>query len=335
MYLLAPANPKEFINRALWFKSPLARKLQSQKKVEFGFEIKGHLKEITQAPDLFWGVHLPVALATNWYYNPERRIKIINEVEKIAKLKPHYAVLHGISLLWKPPSKTYINRYFNISDASEHLKVLHANIKFINQLKTLVPLKIENGLVVDFYYKNDEIPFPYTYLHTGVQKVDDFLYIHKKTGVDCLLDIEHLILSLNFLNREKNYRNLPVEKIDHLSSEDEKLQKIFGYYLKKNYIPYAQPKIKLEDVVKKCQAKIFHLSGNSEDVVSGRKILSHGPIDPKNKTFRKNLRLILAQKPEILVLETANASIPGWEFLRPNETEISFENLCQILLEEL
>lgn len=335
MKLLAPASPKEFVNRTLWFKKPVARRLQTEKKIEFGFEIKGLLIDIKKAPDLFWGVHLPVSLATNWYYNPARRLKIIREIEKIAKLKPHYAVLHGISLLWKPPSKTYIHRYFNISAAREYLKVLNANIKLINQLKTLLPLKIENGLVVDFYYKKDEIPLPYTYLHTGVQKVNDLSYIHKKTGVDTLLDIEHLILSLNFLNREKNYQNVPVEKIDQLTLEDKKLQKIFGYYIKKNYIPYAQPKIKLDDVVKKCQAKIFHLCGNSQDAIFGKKILSHGPINPKNKTFRKNLRLILDQKLEILVLETANASIPGWEFLRPNETEISFYNLCEILLEEL
>ena len=334
MKLLAPGSPKEFINRALWFKSPLARKLQSQKKVEFGFEIKGPLKEISKAPDLFWGVHLPVDLATNWYYNPARRIKIISEVKKIAKLKPYYAVLHGISLLWKPPSKNYIHRYFNISGAKEYLKVLDSNIKLINQLKKLFPLKIENGLIVDFYsYPHLK---PYTYLHTGVQKLLDTIYLKQKTGVEIVLDLEHLILSLNFLNRQKNYREIPVEKMARLSPAEQKVKKIFGYNLGKNYIPYVDNKIKLAEILPKFGAKYFHLCGDRQDAVFGKKILSHGPIEIADKIFRRNLRMILAQKPEVLVLETSNSTIDKtWNYLRPNETEISFENLCQILLEEL
>jgi len=334
MYLLAPASPKEFINRALWFKSPEARKLQSQKKVEFGFEIKGPLKEITQAPDLFWGVHLPIELATNWYYDPSKRKSLIEEVKRVTKLRPNYAVLHGIALRWTPPAKDYIHRYFNLADTKNYQKVLQANVKLINILKNIAPLKIENGQVVDFYQQR---PFsPYTCLHTGIQKFMDMIYLKKKTGVEIVLDIEHLILTLNFLNRTKNYRNIPIEKISDLTADDKKLKTIFGFILKKNYIPYLRKKISFEKVLPCFGAKYYHLTGTTQDAVFGKKILSHGPISPTNKTFRKHLKLVLAQRPEVLVLETASSGHGNaWNHLRSNETEISFENMCKILLEEL
>lgn len=334
MKLLAPTNPKQLTDRALWFKSPQARKLQQEKGVEFGFELKGSLKDfknLKNPPALFWGAHLPVSFATEWYYSAKTTK---NPISHLADLKPDYVVLHGISLRWTPPAKEYIQRYVNLSLPEEYLKVLAANIELINELKKIVPLKIENGLIVDFYsYPH---PKPYTYLHTGVQKLLDMIYLKQKTGVEIILDLEHLILSLNFLNRQKNYRKIPIEKMANLSPTEQKIKKIFGYNLKKNYIPYLDKKIKLAEILPKFGAKYFHLCGDRQDAVFGKKILSHGPIELADKTFRRNLRLILAQKPEVLVVETSNSTIDKtWNYLRPNETEISFGNMCQILLEEL
>ncbi|MCL5407568.1 MAG: hypothetical protein M1429_03675 [Patescibacteria group bacterium] len=73
MYLLVPGNSKQLTERALWFKNPVARRLQQEKGVEFGFELKGEPEDIKEAPPLYWGYHLPVDFATEWYYHPSRK----------------------------------------------------------------------------------------------------------------------------------------------------------------------------------------------------------------------------------------------------------------------
>jgi len=178
---------------------------------------------------------------------------------------------------------------------------------------------------------------PHTFLTTGIGRFDDLLYLKKKTGIEIMFDIEHMQTLLNFLLRKKNYRNIPIEKIEKLSVDEKKLKDIFGFYLKKNYIPYLDREVTLGQMIKKLAPKFFHVTGSLQDIISGKKILTHGPIKLEDKTFRKNIRLVLAQKPEVILLETASSMIGGnaWKHLRPNETEISFGNLCQILLEEL
>ncbi len=335
MKLLAPANPGELSDRERWFKMPEARKLAQQKRVIFGIEMKGPLENIQEAPPVYWGLHLPDTLATEWYYHPARREAMTREVERVAKLKPAYAVLHGIHLLWHPPTREYIQRYANRSDAAEYLKILDENIKFIQRIKTILPIRIENFPLYNYYQKDGEF-LPETYLYTGIGRLNDLFYLKQKTGVDILLDLEHLILTINFLNRRRNYHKLPKENPGKLKREEKTAKDIFGFYLKKNLIPYADEEIKMEKIIKKIGAKFYHLTGSVQDVIPGKKIITHGPIKISDKTFRKNLRSILAQKPEVLVVETASfADSNAWKHLRPNETEISFNNLCEILLEEL
>ena len=335
MKLIAPTSPKELANRARWFKTIKARELAETRAVEFGFELKGPLEDIQEAPPLFWGVHLPDSFSTEWYYHPEIREKLFSKVSKLSKLKPDYFVLHGTHLLWHPPAKEYIRRYENRSQPSEYFKVLKANIDLIKNLKKILPLKIENYPLYDYYQKNNHI-LPETYLYTGIGRLNDLLYLKEKTGVDILFDLEHMIIMLNFLNRERNYHNLPIKKIDKLTADDQRLKAIFGFYLKKGYIPYVDKKITLEEMITKIGAKFYHLTGSTCDVIHGERIATHAPINIDDKTFRKHLGLILAQKPEALVIETANSKINScWNHLRPNETEISFRNLCEILLEEL
>ncbi len=335
MKLLAPANSKETLDRALWFKNPVARKLNQKKNVEFGFELKGKPENIEDAQPIFWGYHLPGYFATEWYYHPEKRKDLILEINKIAKLKPDYVVMHGIHLLWQPPIKEYIQRYANYSDSKEYFKILDSSIELINQLKKIIPLKIENFPLYNYYDDNGQI-LPYTYLFSGVGRLNDLFYLKEKTGVDILIDIEHLEVILNFLNRKKNYRDLPREKDITFTEDEIRLKKIFGYVLKKDVIPYVEEEIKLEDIIEKIRAKFYHLTGSFQDVISGKKVTSHGPIDYQDKRFRRILRTVLRQNPEVLVLETADSSIGNaWKHLRKNEIELSFYNLCKILLEEL
>lgn len=337
MKLLAPSTPEEFINRVGWFKKPFARRLLQEKGVEFGFELKGPSEKIVEAPPLFWGVHLPINLASKWYHFPNHREKIFRELERLAKLKPDYAVLHGINLYRQPESKKFPDRYLNSTEPGEYLKILEANIEFISQVKKILPLRIENTLLADFYIENEEYKIaPLTHFHSQVQVLDDLLYISKKTNAEILLDLEHLILTASFLNRQKNYQKLPVNRIENPTSDEKRINEIFGFWLEKDSYPYIDEKIDIDQKIKKYQAKFYHLTGSTQDVIFNKRVLSHGPIELGDMTFRKNLRMILAKKPEVLVLEVANSTVnSAWNWLRPNETEISFENLCQILLEEL
>ena len=339
MRLLAPANPKELVDRSRWFETPEAKKLAQGKGVEFGVEIKGPLKNIQKAMDCFWGIHFPDHLATEWYYNakhPELRSSIMRELVRVAKLKPNYAVIHGIHLIWHPPAKESVRRFIDRGTSLEYFKILDANIMLINEIKSLFNLKLENYPLY-FYYLQDEGYQPYTFLSTGIGRLDDLVYVKEKTGVEIMFDIEHMLITLNLLQRKRNYANLPVKKIEELTPEEQKLKEIFGFNLKKGYIPYLDKEITLSEMIKKVGAKYYHVTGGVQDVITGKRVAAHAPIKLDDKFFRKNLRLVLAQKPEVMLVETSNSTLEPKTFphLKKNETEISFRNLCRILLEEL
>jgi len=332
--LLAPANPKELTNRLQWFKTPEALKLAKEKRVEFGIEIKGVLEEIKKTPPIFWGVHLPVEFATEWYYGKEKRQSLIDRAKRASALKPDYAIMHGIDFGWPSLPKDDVHRYLNRADPKEVFALLEANIELIKILKKYLPLKIENGCLVDLYFEKNRF-LPHTSLHLGAQKLDDLLYFQQKTGVDIVFDLEHLTLTLNFLNRQKNYQNVPITKIKASTAKELEIAKIYGFKLKKGSYPYLEKKATIEDKIRQYQTKYYHVCGNTQEF-QGNKILSHGPIELNDRTFRQNLQAILAQKPEWIVSESTNPdSGPEWNYLRPNENEISFRNLCRILLEEL
>lgn len=338
MYLLAPANPRQLQNRLMWLKAAAPRQLAQEKRVEFGFEIKGEPENITARPPLFWGYHLPDYFATEWYYHPEKRAHLMTRLKHLAALKPDYVNFHGTHLWWQPDPKEKIERYLNRSEPEEYLKILDSNIEFIKEIKKILPqtrLTLENYPLYGYYLKDDQI-LPETYLYTGSGRLNDLLYLKEKTGVEILLDIEHLILTLNFLNRRKNYATVPVQKIENPSVLTKKLYDIFGFYIEKDYYPYTDREVTYKEMVAKIHAKIYHLTGSTQDVIPGVRDVTHGPIEVGDKVFREHLRAVLAQCPEAMLLETADSTVnPCFHYLRPNETELSFENLCEILLEEL
>jgi len=335
MYLLVPSNSKDLMETALWFKNPIALKLLEEKGVEFGFELKGEPETITEAPDLYWGYHIPVNFAEKYHYHPENRQELLNSLKHITKLKPHYVNMHGIKLWWKPARGKYVKRYESRDSALEYFEILKETIELVKKVKEIFPqLTFENTTLTDYYHPDSEV-IPMTALQTSIGAVLDQIYIKEQTGVELLLDIEHSIVSLNFLNREKNYADLKQDKID-LTSEEGKISNIFGYKIKKGFIPYAEPKLKFEEIVAKSNAKRYHVTGTTQDVIMGKKDLSHAPIQINDRTFRKNLRTILKQKPESILIETAKKSdYKCFSYLRENETELSFYAMCQILLEEL
>lgn len=335
MYLLVPSNSKDLMGTALWFKNPIARKLLEDKGVKFGFELKGKPDTVIKAPDLYWGYHIPISFTEDYHYHPEKRQELLDSLKHIVKLKPLYVNMHGIKLWWKPARGKYVKRYESRNSALEYFEVLKETIELVKKVKEIFPqLTFENTTLTDYYRPDGEV-IPMTALQTSIGAVLDQMYIKDQIGVELLLDIEHSIVSLNFLNREKNYADLKQDKID-LTFEEKKISDISGYKIKKGFIPYAEPKLKFEEIVAKAKAKRYHVTGTTQDVIMGEKDLSHAPIRINDLTFRKNLRTILKQDPESILIETAKKSdYKCFSYLRENETELSFYNLCEILLEEL
>jgi len=338
MFLLAPGNPKQLNERAQWFKTEAARKLAADFDVQFGFELKGAPENITEAPPLFWGYHLSDYFATEWYYHPNERQELFKRIVHLSKLKPNYLNFHGIHLWYKPDEMGKMERYINHSDSEEYLKVLDSNIEFVKELKKILPetrITMECYPLHAYYTKNGEFLLE-TYLYTGSGRLNDLLYLKEKAGIEILLDIEHLILTLNFLNRERNYKDVPVIKIENPSEITKKLYEIFGFYIKEGYYPYVDQKVDLAQTIKNFDAKIYHLTGSVQEIIPGVRNNAHAPIEINDPVFRTNLRMILVQKPEAMLVETADSTVnPCFSHLRSNETEISFDNLCRILLEEL
>ncbi len=335
MYLLAPTSHKEIFNTSQWFKHPTCRKLNQKKNVVFGFELKGELETIVSVPELFWGCHLPTNLAEELFYHPEKKKEMFGELSRIAKLKPAYVNVHGPKLWWQPPKENYIKRYEVRSTPEEIFKLLDYTVSFVKELKEIFSgLTLENTTLVD-YYRADEKYLPYTSLQTSLASINDIFYVQAKTSVELLVDIEHIIIGSNFLNRKKNYAELKKEKFNP-TQDEKRLEEIFGYKIRQGIIPYAEPELNVREFIKKAKARRFHVTGSSQDVIMGVKDLSHGPIKLNDQTFRENLRMVLSQNPESILLETANSRDNDcFSDLRPNETELSFYNLCEILLEEL
>lgn len=336
MYLLVPASSKQALERASWFKKPVARQLAQEKGVEFGFELKGEPETIRQAPPLYWGYHLPGEFAAEWHYHPELHDKLLKSISHLTSLNPSYINLHGPKLWWQPKAKEYVRRYFNRSEPKEYFQLLEMTVELIKILRKTFPnLTFENTCLCD-YYRHDARLLPETSYQTNIGILNDLFYLQKQTGVELLFDLEHFILNQNFLARLKNYRHLPKNINKNESAQEKKLCQIFGFYIQKGSIPYLSNPVNLEDFVKILHAKYYHLTGSTQDVIPGKKDLTHGPVKKDDKIFRKNLRLVLAQKPEMVLLETASRGDNAcYNYLRSNETELSFYTLCEILLEEL
>lgn len=336
MHLLVPGNTKQLGKRVFWFKNQAARELAHKKGVDFGFELKGEPETVTETPPLFWGYHLPNYYLTQWYYHPEQQEELLRRLKPIVKLAPAYLNIHGAHLWWQPDPKEKQERYLNRSDSDSYLKVLDANIVFLTEIKKIFPqtrILLENYPLYNLYLDDNNEYLPETYLYTGSGRLNDLLYLREKTGVEILLDIEHLILTLNFLNRVKNYHQIPVKKIEglELTAITKTLYQIFGFYIKEDYYPYVDKPITYEEMVKKIGAKFYHLSGSDQDVANDR-VVTHGPINLGDEDFLARLKPVLDQRPEVLVLETADKKTNRcYNYLRTNETELSFQNLCRIL----
>lgn len=332
---MVPAGKENLVQVSTWFKNPIARRLMQEKDVEFGFEFKGPPENIQSAPDLYFGYHIPHRFASEYYYHPELREKLLSGVMHIAKLNPAYVNVHGIRLWWKPDAKEYVARYKNRADVDEFDNILNTTMDVVRKLKEIFPLvTLENATLCD-YYRADKAIESVTSFQPMVGTLNDLTYLKEKTNCDILIDVEHLILSTNFINRKKNYADLKVEKFD-LTPEEKEISEIYGFKLKKGYIPYSEKIINYENIIKKIGAKHYHVTGSTQDIAEDGKGLVHGPIKTGDKTFRHNLRLVLAQKPESILIEVAKKSDNAcFSHLRENETEFSFYNLCQILLEEL
>jgi len=97
------------------------------------------------------------------------------------------------------------------------------------------------------------------------------------------------------------------------------------------FVPIVRADKKFSQEIKEIGAKIYHLSGcyfgELQEIKDGR-IVSHSPILAEDKHFRRYLKTILKNDPEVLVVEVDDP-------LKNGAQKESFENLCKYLLELL
>jgi hypothetical protein len=341
--VFVPAGVQEIPEKKKWFKKPICEKLW-QEGIEFGFQIQGFPQGLkTLYP---YGLHLPANMASQWR-DVTKRKKLQRRLKEINNLSPGplFAVLHGIrvshSRLGYKEAVSERERNF-ISDvrADDYFRAIEELIEIIRYCMRLrIPIALENVAFTNFVVK-DEITQPKTYLDLRIGTLSsDMLRIKRETGCELLVDIEHLAFALNFAHRKYQYSNLSQEIPDEVSRIETALIKEYGIFLRKYWVPVITKETDFRKEVKEIGAKIYHLcgcyQGKMVEIDDGR-VVDQTPILVKDKCFRQYLRIILREKPEILVLETSRVKDnPYWAYLAPNVQEMSFENLCQILLEEI
>ena len=335
MLVFLPATFQETKEKAKWFDKPIVKKISS--KVGFGFEIKKPSLEglkIYGEPPLPYGIHFH----SNLSMEPQR---FDDQVEAARKLKPVYTILHGMEVYPCPPRENEF-KFLSSVGAIEYRKTFEQFVDFAKRLKKIVglPIVVENTPIADLVFKmGDYQPKLYFDLRIGTFSKD---LLAAKEGIGCkiVLDIEHLGLSLNYIKRKFQYSRLPKMVLGEMTFSEEKTLDQYGLFLKKGF-PLAVPRqLTLEGEIKDIGAKIYHLSGCRKTVgyieAVKDKIVTHAPIHLNDKKFRQFLRIILRQKPEILVLEVAGPQDNACWAYRPRDVqEKSFENLCKMLDEEM
>jgi len=335
LLVFLPASFQETKEKAKWFNKPIAKKISS--RAGFGFEIKEPSSDglrIFGEPPLPYGIHFHGDLSME----PQR---FDDQVEAARRLKPVYTILHGMKAYPCPPRENEF-KFLSGVGAIEYRKTFEQFVDFAKRLKKMVglPIVVENTPITDLVFKMGAYqPKLYFDLRIGTFS-KDLLAVQEGIGCKIVLDIEHLGLSLNYIKRKFQYSRLPKIVLGEVTFLEEKILEQYGLFLKKGFPLVVPRRLTLEGEIKDAGAKIYHLSGCRKRIgyieAVKDKIVIHAPIHLNDKKFRQLLRIILDQKPEILVLEVGG---PGdnacWAYRSRDVQEKSFENLCRILDEEM
>lgn len=334
MLVFLPASFKEIKEKSRWFEAPAAKKISG--RVSFGFEIKKPSMEGLRffgEPPYPYGIHFHNDISIEAQ-------KFDDQVDAALRLKPLYAVLHGMKVNLCPPKENEF-KFLSEMGAIDYRKSSEQFIDFAKRLKRLnLPIAVENTAVTEFVIRAGVLqPKLYFGLRIGTFS-RDLLALKEKLDCQIVLDIEHLSFALNYIKRRFQYSRLPKVTFGEMTFTEEKNLEEYGLFLKKGFPLAVNHTLTLEEEIKNAGAKIYHLSGCRRRVgyieVVRDRIVDHGPVHLNDKEFRKDLRIVLAQKPEILVLEVGRVEDNAcWSYRSKDIQERSFESFCRMLDEEL
>lgn len=330
MLVFLPAGVKEVAEKSKWFKKLICQKLKT-KGIAFGFEIKWPINGLNT--DYPYGVHLPNNLVNFWRDSDQREAQEM-KLKEVAKLKPLYVVTHGIKVSRSrkgyEPTSEQEKKYCSDVGSGEYLQAAEELVKFIKYCQELsLPIALENTAFTNFSMENGNwLPETYIDLRVGTLSLD-MNRIKEETGCELILDIEHLAFSLNFAARTHQYGHLPKNIPVCLSREEKQVLKKFGLFCRAGFVPVVKTNKKFNKETKATKAKIYHISGcysgELQEIKDGR-IVSHSLILAKDKCFRRYLKTILRNNPEVLVVGVD-------DHLKAGSQKESFESLCKYLLE--
>jgi len=339
---------REISQKVLWFEKPICDSLRGS-GIEFGFQVQGSVKGLQELniPFLF-GVHLPNNLASEWR-DDNKRTTLQEELERVASLNPRplYAVLHGVRvshsrLGYDESVSEREKNYISDIGAETYFEAVEELISFIKYLQEMgIPVALETVAFTNFSRISGSF-IAETYLDLRIGSLSaDMLHISRRANCQLLVDLEHLAFAVNFATRRYNYSHLPKVIPDPLSEKEELLLEEFGIFLRPGWVPIMTRVGDSEEEIRKIGAEIYHVGGCFEGKrieLEADMVASHAPITLEDECFRQELRNILKERPEILVLEVSGSNeIPCFTPRLPNpDAQIaSFEALCQILAEEI
>lgn len=342
--------------------------------LDLGFEIRGIFQNFNPAilNGLPYGIHAPNNILT------QLRIaeladnqKFVNDFwQQIGQWTqldpaPEYILFHGAELGEIPPIND--QRFEYPVKPEEMLKLATWHEALFNQMKEKGVNRpvLENINLLKYY---DYLPITYVIARFGVYQ--DLVKFKAKTGCEVAIDFEHLLTTVQTLNRE----SVELEAIEKplFAKVNSSLHFLehFGFLAKQGQIPQAHPDFPItwEGVVSKIRPMICHLTGISAGHVIeldpgssdtfyhhdirqrfGEKIWQlarnwrrgdHAPLKRNDRFFQKMLRQVLsvAENPEelTLVLETQRSKelFPDTHYWsQPDALQFSLHELKFILQE--
>ena len=347
MWIAIPAGKGDIVEKEDWINLPICKKLHEEKGINFGFQVSGLFPEIrTFTKNYPVGVHLPAGIADRWDDDRDIRSK---QIEQLASLSLEFVVIHGRRIGEMSPDffdrgNNDLQRYLSGASAQNYLDGLNEMEAILNEFMEIdIPITMESVAFNNFDYQ-DEVWQPKMHLDLRVGNyTTDLLEMRDRTGCEIVNDVQHLSFSLNFTHWKHNYSFLRDEvsaEIPRDLSEKEKM--VFDKYhifLRKGEVPLVRA-YTLEEEIRNIGAKIYHLSGcyeGSQVEIKNGKVASHAEIR-KDSCFQSILKTVLAQDPEVLVMEVSGSTDnPCWDYRRPTLKlqEESLKNLCELLLDEL
>lgn len=320
-----------------------AKLFKKHSHIGFGFEIKGSYRRLeTFLPEgIPFGIHLPSDFMDEWGVQKEEKKEFLKGIAFLTP-PPRYVVVHGGSVHKPKPED---RGYLTAAGMEEYRLAVEEFTKMAEYCQQCrIPIYLENTAFTDLTLK-DGVFLPETHLNLRIGNFSsNLLKIKEKARCGLVLDVEHLGHAINFIQRKENYSDLPKWQEllpKQLSSDKNNFLREYGLLFQNRMPVIPIPGgIDLMEEIRKIgvQTKIYHLTGGYGEckrryveVAEGR-VVSHSPIDRRSEFFNKILNVVMEQKPEVLVVETATSKDNVcWAYLQKNSLERSFEELCSLL----